>query len=157
MIRGSNREERRDDALSRDRIVEAAIALLDAQGEDGLTFRALATRLATGAGAIFESTGRAVEALGVSGHSRFTATATLVSYIIGVSVQNSAASQFAQRELAPTTNRADFLEATAERWKQLDATEYPFTRKVAAELPGHDDRKEYLAGIDMILRGISAC
>jgi len=45
--------ERREDALSHDRIVEAAIELLDAEGESGLTFRALAERLATGAGAIY--------------------------------------------------------------------------------------------------------
>ncbi|WP_224367437.1 hypothetical protein [Hyalangium versicolor] len=28
----------------------------------------------------------------------------------------------------------DFLEAAAERWKKLDAVEYPFTRKVADHL-----------------------
>lgn len=45
--------ERREDALSRERIVDAAIELLDDEGENGLTFRALATRLATGPGAIY--------------------------------------------------------------------------------------------------------
>src|SRR4051812_35128454 len=49
----AKRTERRDDGLSRDRIVDAAIELLDAEGEDGLTFRALAAHLATGAGAIY--------------------------------------------------------------------------------------------------------
>lgn len=39
--------------LSRDRIVEAAVALLDAEGEAGLTFRALTSMLQTGAGAIY--------------------------------------------------------------------------------------------------------
>jgi len=43
----------RDEALSRDRIVAAAIELLDSVGDDGLTFRALAAHLATGAGAIY--------------------------------------------------------------------------------------------------------
>ena len=42
--------QRRTDALSRERIVDAAIELLDAEGESGLTFRALAARLATGPG-----------------------------------------------------------------------------------------------------------
>ena len=44
---------RRAASLTRDAIIDAAIALLDADGEAGLTFRALATRLATGAGAIY--------------------------------------------------------------------------------------------------------
>jgi AcrR family transcriptional regulator len=47
------RVDRRTDALSRARIVQAAIEILDADGEAGLTFRALAARLATGAGAIY--------------------------------------------------------------------------------------------------------
>jgi AcrR family transcriptional regulator len=44
------RAERRTDALSKERIVEAAIEILDTEGEGALTFRALTARLATGAG-----------------------------------------------------------------------------------------------------------
>jgi hypothetical protein len=32
--------------------------------------------------------------------------------------------------------------------------DYPFARQVAAQLPGHDDREQFLAGIDLILTGI---
>ncbi len=39
--------------LSRARIIEAAIAILDLEGEGALTFRALAARLATGSGALY--------------------------------------------------------------------------------------------------------
>lgn len=42
----------RSGALTRDRIVDAAIELLDARGESGLTFRSLAQKLETGHGAI---------------------------------------------------------------------------------------------------------
>ncbi|HEX8582760.1 MAG TPA: TetR family transcriptional regulator, partial [Acidimicrobiales bacterium] len=44
---------RRSEALSRDRIVDAAVELLDAAGPAGLTFRVLTERLATGPGAIY--------------------------------------------------------------------------------------------------------
>ncbi len=44
---------RREEALSRDRIIEASIELLDSSGEGGLTFRTLSERLATGPGAIY--------------------------------------------------------------------------------------------------------
>lgn len=53
MAKSKSRQERREDALSRERIVDAAVELLDDEGEEGLTFRALATRLATGPGAIY--------------------------------------------------------------------------------------------------------
>lgn len=44
---------RREESLSRDRIIEAAIELLDSSGEGGLTFRSLSERLATGPGALY--------------------------------------------------------------------------------------------------------
>lgn len=45
--------ERREEALSKERIVASAIELLDKEGERALTFRALANRLSTGSGAIY--------------------------------------------------------------------------------------------------------
>lgn len=213
--------ERREDALSREHIVNAAIELLDDEGEDGLTFRALATQLATGAGAIywhvknkdellvaatdvviertlavascndspqerihyialgvfetidahpwvgeqlalnpppaamlkiFERLGRQVQALGAPPATQFTATTVLGSYIISESRQNAANGRLAE----PQPDRAEFLAQAAARWEELDATEFPFTRAVAARLREHDDRAEFLAGIDLILAGIAA-
>jgi AcrR family transcriptional regulator len=53
MATKGQRAKRRTDALSKERIVEAAIEILDADGERALTFRALTARLATGSGAIY--------------------------------------------------------------------------------------------------------
>lgn len=211
----------REVALSREHIVDAAIELLDAEGETGLTFRALATRLETGAGAmywhvaskeellvaasdaivaralaeegpraaprktirriavsvfeaidahpwvgaqlsrgpwqtgtlqIFERLGRQIQALGVPLGGQFTAASALVSYILGVSDQNAANG----RRFEPAVDRAAFLEQASARWKELDAEAYPFMRGIAAQLRDHDDRAEFLAGVDLILAGITA-
>jgi AcrR family transcriptional regulator len=53
MAKNAHRSHRREQSLSRDRIIEASIELLDSSGESGLTFRALSDRLATGPGAIY--------------------------------------------------------------------------------------------------------
>ncbi|WP_158939277.1 TetR/AcrR family transcriptional regulator [Burkholderia sp. S171] len=53
MVKKARSTQRREESLSRDRIIEASIALLDSSGESGLTFRALSDRLATGPGAIY--------------------------------------------------------------------------------------------------------
>ena len=53
MATKSQRAPRRTEALSRDVIVTAATEILDAEGEDALTLRALTVRLATGYGAIY--------------------------------------------------------------------------------------------------------
>ncbi|MFI2645607.1 TetR/AcrR family transcriptional regulator [Streptomyces sp. NPDC018610] len=213
--------ERRQEPLSRERIVGAAVDLLDTVGESGLTFRALAERLSTGPGAIywhlkgkaellaaatdavvtaaiavedsgatppealralalgvfdaidfhpwvgaylartpgessmlrvFERIGRQVQALGVPEAARFTAASALMNYILGVAGQNAANT----RAVAPGTDRAEYLDAVAREWSRLDPEAYAFTRSVAGRLREHDDRAEFVAGIDLILAGITA-
>jgi AcrR family transcriptional regulator len=221
MAARNKRAERRTDALSRERIVEAAIEILDADGENALTFRALSARLATGAGAIYhhvaskdallatatngvvsrvvadvapgtepraairalavgmfdaidahpwvgtelsrepwqfaslqilEGFGQQIMALGVPGRAQFDCASALLNYVLGLAGQYAAGA----RLLAGVTDRATFLATVAARWAQLDPGEYPFVRQVAAQLPGHDDREQFLAGIDLILAGISS-
>jgi hypothetical protein len=52
------------------------------------------------------------------------------------------------------TDRISLLTTVAARWAQRDPSAYPFLREVAVRLPGHDDREQFLAGIDLILAGI---
>ncbi|MET0492514.1 MAG: TetR family transcriptional regulator [Actinoplanes sp.] len=211
--------QRREDALSRERIVDAAVALLDVAGAEGLTFRALATQLKTGPGAIywhvanknellaaatdavlgrsaevggntpeqairavalgvfdaidahpwagtqlalapaepvmlriFESLGQQVQALDVPEAAQFTAVSALLNYILGVAGQNAAMA----RAVDPATNRTEFLGRTAAAWAGLDPAEFPFTRTVADQLRDHDDREQFLDGVDLILTGIAA-
>lgn len=217
------RTERRTDALSKERIVQAAIEILDGDGESGLTFRTLASRLATGSGAIywhvadknellaaatdyviaramtdvagdmepraavraiargvfdtidahpwvgaelsrepwrpamlriFEGIGGRLPLLGVPAAEQFTVASALLNYILGVAGQNAANARLA-RDM-DRMDRAAFLGAVAARWAQLDPAEYPFLRRTAAQLGAHDDREEFLAGIDLILGGIPA-
>jgi AcrR family transcriptional regulator len=220
MATKTRRAERRTDALSKERIVEAAIEILDTDGESALTFRALTARLATGSGAIywhvankndllaattddviarvmtdvvtgaepqktiraialgvfdaidahpwvgtqlsrepwqstmlqiFESIGEQLQALGVPGRAQFDSASALVNYILGLAGQYAAAA----RLLARDTDRSAFLATVAARWTQGDPAEYPFIHQVAAQLREHDDREQFLAGIDLILAGIT--
>jgi AcrR family transcriptional regulator len=219
MTATAKRTERRADALSKERIVEAAIEILDADGESALPFRALAARLATGSGAIywhvaskndllaaatadviarvmaevlggaepraairaiasgafdaidahpwvgaqlsrepwqtavlqlFESFGGQLQALGVPERAQFDCASALLNYVLGLAGQYAAGARLIDRE----TDRSVFLGAVAARWAQLDQERYPFVRRMAAQLPGHDDREQFLAGIDLILAGI---
>ena len=100
---------------------------------------------------LWEQIGRPVEELGVPEGSLFTAVSTLVSYIVGVGSQNAVNT----RSLAAHHNRDDFLNAVA-RWESLDPAEHPFVRRLAGQLRAHDDRAEFLAGIDIILSGLTA-
>lgn len=213
---------RRADSLTRETIIDAAIDLLDTAGEGGLTFRALAARLATGAGAIYwhvadkddlftaasdaivaramdavlqcetpqagiravalamfeamdahpwlgsalsrapgqlptvrilERLGRQVDALGVPQYQQWLAACTLLNYLLGVSGQNAANAAIAREK---GLERAHFLDTMAGAWSRLDAQAFPFAHKVAGQLRAHDDREDFLAGIDLIVHGMQA-
>ena len=219
MFTPSRRAEKRNKALSKLRIVEAAVAILDADGESALTVRALARTLATGSGAIywyiagkddllalvadviitgvmadiapgleprervralglavfdaidahpwlgaqlgreprqpavlaiFEGIGFPLTALDVPERLLFDAWSALVNYVIGVAGQNAASARLMPRDV----KRLDFLATVAARWAQLDPATHPFLRLMAKRLPEHDDRKQFLAGLDLILTGI---
>lgn len=214
------RTERRAEALSKAKIVEAAIAILDAQGEAALTFRALSARLSTGAGAIYwhvadkndllaaaaddivtqviaqtppdaepkaairaialnvfeavnahpwvgaqffrdparpaalqvlEAIGQRLQALDVPEAAQFDTATALVSYILGVAGQNAANARQARE--SGRTDRLAFLGGIADQWAALDADQHPFVRRMAAQLRDHDDRAQFLAGVDLILAG----
>lgn len=221
MASTADRTERRADALSKERIIAAAIEILDVEGRDALTFRALAARLATGAGAlywhvsnkdellaaatnsviaraigaapthegtddgirslalrlfdafeahpwvgtelsreawrsgntrIFEAVGGRLRRLGVPEDSQFDAASALTSYLSGAATQTASRARGVPRGL----DRESFLALTSERWAQLDPEEFPFVHLVAPKLATHDDRTQFVAGIDLILAGISA-
>ncbi|MBV9795385.1 MAG: TetR/AcrR family transcriptional regulator [Actinobacteria bacterium] len=221
MVTKTKRAERRTDALSKERIVEAAIEILDTDGESALTFRALAARLATGSGALYhhvaskndlltaateevitgvmtglapgdepraaiqaialgvfdaidahpwvgtqlaqepwqfavlpvlEGFGQQLQALGVLGPAQFDCASALLNYILGLAGQYAAG----VRLLAGVTDRTAFLATVADRWADLDPARFPFLRQAAPQLPAHDDREQFLAGIDLILAGITA-
>jgi AcrR family transcriptional regulator len=220
MATRAQRAERRTDALSKERIVEAAIGILDTGGESALTFRALTARLATGAGAIywhvankdellaaatndviaramtgvvgdaeprqairalalgvfdaidahpwvgtqlsrepwqsavlqiFEGIGEQLQALGVPGRAQFDCASALLNYVLGLAGQYAAGARLIPRG----TDRSTFLATVAAQWAQRDPAQYPFVHQMAAQLAGHDDREQFLAGIDLILAGIT--
>ncbi|WP_278264653.1 TetR family transcriptional regulator [Nocardia sp. AG03] len=214
------RGQRRADALSKHRIVDTAIEILDTEGESALTFRALAARLETGSGAIYwhvadkgellaaaaddviarvladpdanteptvairavalgifdaidarpwvgtqlgqapgqlavlriyERIGGRLDELGVPEGSLFFAASALVNYILGVAGQNAANARLA----VPGGDRSAFLAAVAARWTRQDPAEFPFAHRIAGQLADHDDRAQFLAGIDLVLAGIT--
>jgi AcrR family transcriptional regulator len=212
------RSARRSDALSRERIVAAAIEILDADGEPDLTFRALTARLSTGAGAIYhhvanknellaaatddvlaqlfsqiekdadpaqtlraislgifdaidahpwvgvqlshdplpavlriwKAIGEQLQALEVTGRAQSNAGSALVSYVLGAAAQHVAG----PRTQHDTAEREAYLETLAERLTLHDPD--PLVGEIADQLPEHDDRAQFLAGVDIFLTGIIA-
>jgi AcrR family transcriptional regulator len=102
---------------------------------------------------ILEHLGQQVRALVMKEETQWAVAGALLNYILGIGGRNAANGQLAR---ARGLDRSDFLEAVATAWSQLDPHEYPFTRSVAGQVRAHDDRMDFLAGIDLILRGIDS-
>jgi AcrR family transcriptional regulator len=102
---------------------------------------------------ILERIGQQVRALGVPDKQLWASVGALMAYILGVSRQNAANGQLARTQ---GLDRSEFLEAVSTAWSQLDPKEYPFARSVARQMRDHDDRMDYLAGINLILSGIKS-
>lgn len=210
---------RRQDMLTRAQIIDAAVELLDRNGESGLTFQALAKHLNTGSGAIYwhiknkaallvaacdaivepiarpasqgspsfgirdfsgaifdaidnrpwigsvlaqapgslpsvriiELFGQQIRRMGVAPAKEWSVVAAILNYVLGVACQNAANATMARRlEL----DREQFLGGMAEEWSRLDAAIFPFTQDISSQLSAHDDRDDFLTGVDLILAGI---
>jgi hypothetical protein len=102
---------------------------------------------------ILEPIGQQIRALGVPDEQQWASVGALMAYILGVSRQNAANGQLARTR---GLDRSDFLEGVSTAWSQLDPQQYPFARSVARQIRDHDDRVDFLAGIDLILTGIKA-
>jgi Tetracyclin repressor-like, C-terminal domain len=99
---------------------------------------------------VFERIGVQLQALGVPPKAQFYAGSAIVNYVLGVAAQNAANA----RNLAHAGDREGVLASLAAKWSALDPEQHPFVRRMAEQLPDHDDREQFLAGIDLILAGI---
>lgn len=83
---------------------------------------------------------------------RHFAVSTAISYYVtGVSAQIVAP----HTDLDAATSRDAFLLHTAERWSELDPADHPFLVRAAKDLRDHDDRDQFITGLDMLLGGLS--
>lgn len=213
----TTKSPRRSDALSRERIVAAAVEILDRGGQGELTVRALTTHLSTGRGAVYhhvsgkdellaaatdlviggvtagvatdeeaeqairalalgifdaidahpwvgtqlsrepmqaavlriwKSIGTQLQRLGVDRAALPDAGSALVSYVLGSAAQYVAG----PRTLADEADRKAYLEQLAAMWVEHDPR--PLVAEAAVALREHDDRKQFLAGVDIFLAGI---
>ncbi len=82
---------------------------------------------------------------------RFLLATVVANYVLGVSGQDAV-----RRPVGEYRSREAALGAEGERWQALDPEQLPFVTAIAPELAGHDDREQFLAGLDLLLAGLRA-
>ena len=83
---------------------------------------------------------------------RFAVATAIFNYVTGVTAHDIARAT----EVSATTTRDAYLARQAERWAALDPRAFPFLSDVTADLRDHDDRDQFVAGLDLLLAGLRA-
>ena len=208
------------ESLTREAVVREAVRILDESGERGLTVRALAERLRTGAGSIYwhvnnrdalldlacdtilsecesgeadadgdeldairslalslfdtldrhpwiglhlprstgvpsamrllDRIGTLLASYGVPADRQFFVATAIFTYVLGVAAQMTRSAL----TVAATHTRDEWLAERSARLAELDPQIYPFLHGVAAQLRTHDDREQFVTGLDLLLAGI---
>ncbi len=100
---------------------------------------------------IFECLGQQLQAMGLKEDQQWSAASAMISYILGVGSQNAANSELARRQ---GLDRSRYLGQLSKEWSELEGESYPFTRLMAKTLQSHDDKADFLAGVDFLLIGL---
>lgn len=99
---------------------------------------------------IWKGIGEQLSKLGVTGAARSDAGSALANYVLGATAQYAAGARRALDDAA----RRDYLQTLAVQWEQLDGD--LLVQESAALLREHDDREQFMAGVDIFLAGITA-
>jgi hypothetical protein len=59
-----------------------------------------------------------------------------------------------QEVLDGATSREEFISRVAANWRLLDPAQFPYVHDILDEFEGHDDRDQFLAGLDLTLAGL---
>jgi AcrR family transcriptional regulator len=98
---------------------------------------------------IWTAIGVQLQRLDIQGSDRSDAGAALVNYVVGALAQYAAGAGRASDDVT----RAQFLDALATRWSEHDSSSW--VQESATVLREHDDREQFLAGVDIFLSGIT--
>lgn len=101
---------------------------------------------------LYEELGQQTLRLGLTPRQRFHAVSAIVAVVIGNAADLG---QEPPREvLDGSVDRYEFLGRYAETWRALDPAAFPFVHDIVDEFDGHDDKEQFLAGLELTLAGL---
>ncbi|WP_326666380.1 TetR/AcrR family transcriptional regulator [Streptomyces sp. NBC_00385] len=101
---------------------------------------------------LYERLGQQTLRLDLTPRQRFHAVSAVVGVVVGSAIDLG--QEPPQEVLDGSVGRDEFLGRYAEMWRELDAGEFPFMRDIADEFDGHDDKEQFLAGLELTLTGL---
>lgn len=99
---------------------------------------------------LFDRIGSELGALGVPDAHLFDAASVLVHHVLGVASQFRATGELT----SPSPDRPVFIHTATDA--ASDGAAHPFLDKIGPQLVHHDDRDQFISGVEIIIAGIAA-
>jgi AcrR family transcriptional regulator len=96
---------------------------------------------------VWDRLGRIFESAGFTDEQGFYGLSALLSYTLGYAVQDSVNSR-------SPLERGDYLQGMGEFLASLDPAEFPTLVRTVGIFASHDERKQFEAGLDLLLDGL---
>ena len=101
---------------------------------------------------LYERLGQQVLRLELTPRESFHAVSAVVGFVVGTAADMG--QQTPEAVLSGEVDRDAYLAGYAAQWRALDAVDFPFLHHVVDEFAGHDDARQFRAGLDLILAGL---
>ena len=97
----------------------------------------------------WESTGQILQRMELTTAQQFHASLAVTNYASGMGAEISQ-----RQQLLHAADAAEMFREQLERWAHASTQDFPFVHSILGEFRRHDDRAEYIAGLDLLLSGI---
>lgn len=105
--------------------------------------------------ALYERFGQQAQRLPLTRIQRFHAVSAIVSYVVGVGAEMGQAPDRSAVPAETLEDREAYLADAANQWLAMDPEKFPFLHEVAQEFASHQDEDQFVAGLDLLLAGLS--
>jgi AcrR family transcriptional regulator len=101
---------------------------------------------------LYERLGEQVMRLHLPPRQAFHAVSAVLGYVTGIAADHGHRPP-AEGSSQPASDEG-LLAAFVAQWRALDPVEFPYIHHVVDEFASHDDRDQFLAGLDLLLAGL---
>lgn len=101
---------------------------------------------------LYELIGEQVMRLKLSPRQSFHATSAVVGYVIGTAADLG--QEPPEAVVSGDVSRTEYMADATAQWRALDPERFPFVHHIIDEFDGHDDRDQFIGGLDLLLAGI---
>ncbi|RKQ35397.1 TetR/AcrR family transcriptional regulator [Kocuria tytonis] len=97
----------------------------------------------------WECTGQILQQMELDPTQQFHASLAVTNYASGMGAEISQ-----RQDLRDAEDAEQMFREQLERWDRASTREFPFVHSILGEFRRHDDRSEYIAGLNLLLSGI---